>query len=1394
MPASSASRSSRLQGAWAKLQDARTFLQAHTGRLTRRIIFIGLRLLLVGLLLFGVALAVLRYAVLPNVAQYRERVEQTVARQLDLPVTIGSLSADWRGLRPRLLLTDLRIARRDGAPGLHVPQASATVGWLTVLHLAPRLHSLVIESPALDVRRDTDNRWSVAGIAIEPSGPTGDRSFGDLLLEQREILVRNALVRYVDERTGAAPLELRDVHITIRNGGLHHEFGFVATPPADLATRIDMRAAFRHAPFARDSSDWRAWKGELYADFGQADLGRIARTLPVLEWAPGSGAFEINRGHGALRAWLALDHGRVDKLTADVELDHLALRWRPDLPMLDVADAKGRIVARELSARELDGGDAYGHEITLTGFGFRTAAGMVLPPTDALERLVFDAQGQVRQGSFSTRSIELDALTALIEHLPLGRNVRDWLARHAPRGRVSDFSYAWTGPVDAPSVYSLKAAFTRLALNAQPAAAPHALGRPGFENLAGTIESTQAGGRLQLDATQAALAFPGLFANERVEFDRLFGRAEWKNETDGALSVRIPAINFSNADASGSVQGSYGTAGKGGMGTVDLQGRVTQARADAVHRYLPLSLPETTRNWVGQAIKSGRVEQALFRVRGDLRDFPFARAEQGEFRVIGKVRDARINLVPTETRPDGISLWPELTDVRGDLVFERNGFMVADATARTAGLAVKGVNVRMADFANPRHLIEASAQATGPLREVFAYVNASPVGGWLGGFLSGAAATGDTRMNLKLAIPLAAPRESTVRGDLALVGNDITLSSAIPTFQRAAGRLEFTETGATLRNVMATFLGGPLKLEGGPRPDGATVLRGEGVAFMAQLKRELGHPVFDRARGQARFNAQVVVDKGAAELNVDSNLVGAALDLPAPLRKTADEALPFRFDIVPTASATEREQGRAREEWRFSLGSALSAAFERARTAAEQPMRVARAAIGVNAPAELAGPGTVGNVRLKTVDFDAWQTLLGADADANADARAAPESAPVPGGPGLVATKAESASFELPEPFIFNIRADTVNIAGKRFDEVVAGATQFERIWAISVDSRQAEGALQWRRATASQPAGRLIARLTRLQLQQAQANDVVELLDRAPAQDLPALDIAVDRFKLGQVEFGRLEMEANNVGEGRQQRWELSRLLLASPEGRLNATGAWGRDARPSATINRGSRERVMQLEFALDVDDVGAYLDRLGFKGTLRGGNAKLEGKVSWRGSPFALDTPSLNGDLKLAADKGQFLRVEPGVGRLLGVMSLQSLPRRLSFDFRDLFSAGFAFDTIRASSSIVDGIATTTDFRMRGAGATALIEGKVDFTRETQDLHVVVLPELDATGASVAYGFLVNPAIGLGTFLAQLLLKDPLSKALANEYKVTGPWNEPQVERIQRKPDTAASPAAG
>jgi uncharacterized protein YhdP len=206
--------------------------------------------------------------------------------------------------------------------------------------------------------------------------------------------------------------------------------------------------------------------------------------------------------------------------------------------------------------------------------------------------------------------------------------------------------------------------------------------------------------------------------------------------------------------------------------------------------------------------------------------------------------------------------------------------------------------------------------------------------------------------------------------------------------------------------------------------------------------------------------------------------------------------------------------------------------------------------------------------------------------------------------------------------------------------------------------------------------------------------------------------------------------------------------------------------------------------MNFKLDINDSGELLSRFGMKDVIRRGKGKMEGQVAWLGSPLSPDYPSMGGAFAVNVESGQFLKAEPGLAKLLGVLSLQSLPRRLALDFRDVFSEGFSFDFVRGDVTIEQGIASTNNLQMKGVNAAVLMDGRADLARETQDIRVIVVPEINAGTASLIAS-VINPAIGLGTFLAQLLLRRPLIEASTKEFHIDGSWVDPVVTPVERKP---------
>src|SRR5690606_29056182 len=160
------------------------------------------------------------------------------------------------------------------------------------------------------------------------------------------------------------------------------------------------------------------------------------------------------------------------------------------------------------------------------------------------------------------------------------------------------------------------------------------------------------------------------------------------------------------------------------------------------------------------------------------------------------------------------------------------------------------------------------------------------------------------------------------------------------------------------------------------------------------------------------------------------------------------------------------------------------------------------------------------------------------------------------------------------------------------------------------------------------------------------------------------------------------------------------------------------------------------------------------------------------------------SMQGRVGLAFDKGLFLQAPPTAGRLLGILSLQSLARAATFQGGNLFESGFAWDTIRSTVSVDAGVAEISSFNMDGPSATAVLAGRADLVAQTQNLKAVIVPHIDASAAALLAGLAVNPVIGVGAFLTQWIMRQPLAEAFTYRYAVTGSWSSPVIERIEGK----------
>lgn len=1234
----------------------------------------------------------LRYWILPNIESYREDIARIVSERARQKVTIESIRADWDGLRPQLRLENLVVHDAAGRPSFRLSRLDQTLSWLSVAMLELRFHALDIYSPTLHLRRDARGAISIAGVEL---GGEGDSGFADWLLRQRDIEVHDATLVWSDDYRRAPPLELRNVFLHVQSRGGRHRFGLRAAPPPGLAAPVDVRGDLSGATVRALSE----WNGRLYLKLDYADLAawRAWIDYPI----------ELPQGAGALRAWLSFSRNRLVDVIADVRLADVKTRLGAGLPELDLSELKGRIGWKQAET---------GFEITTSGLALATPGGLAMPPTDFLLRHVAGQGKRPARGEMQANALELAALAALADRLPLGDGMRKRLADYAPRGALYDLTARWTGDWAEPQSHSVRGRFENVALN-------HSGRIPGFSGISGTVESGERGGALTLNSHKATVDMPLVF-REALDFDALAAQIAW-TRGDGATELKLNSIAFSNAHLAGTVFGNYRGAGSK-LGAIDLTGRLTRADAQYVSRYIPLVIGKGARDWLDAAFIAGQSSDVALRLKGDLDDFPFPEGKAGVFQVTAKVTGGVLNYA---------NGWPRIEHIAGDLVFRGKRMDVHARQGSISGVKLGPVHAEIPDLLlQEAKMLNVNGEAEGLTSEFFGFIHKSPVLGMIDHFVEGWQAQGRGRLSLKLSIPLTAPTRTRVAGAYQFTGNTLTIAPELPPVEQAAGRVEFTEASVRVQNVNGIILGGPVTIAGASARDSTVRVTLQG-RINADAVRKAGAPFWvQHLRGSTDWRAVINARKRNADVVFESSLQGLAVDLPAPLVKTAAETMPLRIERRLLAAGQDR----------LSLAVGEIVSVNAVRRTEGGRSTIARGSVrfgGSAAEPERNGVWVSGAV--KALDLDRWLALAQGGGE----------------------TRVEWGGVD--------VKVDMLDVFRRRFSDLALNVALQGGQWRGTVSGKELDGNVTW----LPQGRGKLVARMKTLAIPGETAGAIApedSALRTRKDAELPALDVTAEQFSNKSRQLGRLELAA--ASEGRE--WRIEKLRIVNPESRFALDGTWQLGVTPPRT----------RINLKLEATDVGKLLTRLGFPEGVRRGTSKLEGALAWQGAPYDIDYASLSGNLVLEAAKGQFVKLEPGIGKLLGLLSLQSLPRRISLDFRDVFSEGFSFDEIVGAIKINRGIASTENLRIQGPAARVVMGGEVDLARETQRVKVRVSPHVSDT-VSIAGALVGGPIAGVAAFLAQKVLKDPLDQIISYEYSVTGTWSDPVVARIERA--AAATP---
>lgn len=926
--------------------------------------------------------------------------------------------------------------------------------------------------------------------------------------------------------------------------------------------------------------------------------------------------------------------------------------------------------------------------------------------------------------SLQLNTFNLNFLKKLQQVVTIPERFNEALNALSPQGKLNALALSLQGNPAKPNHYRIASTFDNLSIS------PYQ-NIPGLQQLSGQIDANEDYGTINLESRNAAIDLAGIL-RWPVPLKTLTGKVTWSNKD--RLKIVANNINLSNEHIQGIVNASYDMSGTKG-GYIDINGKFDEGNAKFAPFYYPLIMGKDTMDWLDSSILAGKANDIRLTVKGHLDDFPYVDKQNmpdpdlGIFKVTARISDAVLEYGKS---------WPKIQGVGLDMLFEGNSMELNADRGNIYGIRITKGRVTIPElntYGKNNQTLIVEGLAEGPTADGIDFINNSPVKEVTLGFTDDLKTAGTGKLNLILNIPLNNIEAATYKGQYT-IQNGLMFANermGLPEISNLAGQLNFDQSGINAERIQAEILGGPVQFNLNTASDQTINIAANGTVTDTGIKDFASNMFTQALKGSTNWSADIAIKKPVMNMHVDTDLKGLAINLPAPIGKTSEQ--------VAKLAVTKAQSTPTQDQIEVNYNNAISALF--LRNEKNGDLMFNRGNIAINTSAKLPNEaGLTLNGEFDYINADEWMDLANASDQKTAN------------------TDKPSSSFKIDTA---NISIRQLEIFNRTLNAISIDSRPKSNYLQLNINSQEIAGNVEWYAAKSTEETGKIIANLKKLHIP---ASNIKEE-DKTKEQEIkrlnkkyPALDIQAEDFKLGEKQLGMLELKAFEVNDD----WVIEQLKISNPDDVLLAEGRW----------HNWTRNPNTNLEFSLAANDIGKTLKRFGQPDTIKGGVALISGKLQWPGSPHQFKKDGLNGSFTLGASKGQVIKIQPGVGRLLGLLTLQSLPRRLSLDFRDLFSEGFAFDVIKATAKIENGVMHSDDFFMTGPAAETEIKGDINLNNETQNLRVKVVPHISDTLSLAALAG--GPIAGAAAFVAQKILKDPLNKIAQSEYVITGTWDKP------------------
>lgn len=1332
-------------------------------------------ILLMGLIaVFIGALLILNFWIAPRINQYRPQLEKLFSERMGTSLQIGRLQARHHGLFPEFYIYDATLRDEHGQIALTVGQVEAHLSLWALFAFDVQFSKLILEEPTLSIKRREDNHILIAGIDItdimqnqrKTEQKQGLPDSLLWLLRQHQLQIHNGKLSWSDNTNNAPDILVSELNLDIRKQQRKHFLQLKATPPHAWGLPFFIEARFTE-PTTSDASNYLDWSGQIQASFPQANIEQLRHYVLL--------PFEIEKGKGSVNIRMHYEHGEITQTTAGLQLAEVELQTaRADQP-IRLLNLKGNFTGSWIQqVYRIHTNDLTFHlpEQTL-------APDITLKEQDWQTGLLdiswaFDDQFRLNGGKLQTGEIDLALLANLASRLPLPESIQNILVQSRPSGKIDYIDLQWQGNFNQINTYSIKGGISNLTLQAAPVAPPVAgqkmqITRPGLEKLNLSFDVTEQQGTIKLQMDEGEVTIPGLFSIPTLPISHLSAQGQWTWNSQGQVEFKIPSLTLRNNSALINAQINWLSPNpqqpEDTAGYLELQGTLQKVQLNDIARYLPNSIMPKVRNYLQGAIITGIADQAQVTIKGPLADFPYHKKNTGFLLIEGKGRNVVFNYVPDAVRPPQQRAWPAFEQVSADIQVTGKGLRASHINGQVQGIPdirFYAPVLYIDDWSKHDTHVIANAELTGPLSRYLQFINHSGLGNIMHDTLSQASGTGSIKADLQLDLHVEQMKDSQVQGNVVFNKNTISLWPFTPEITGVQGTLAFSEKGFSLPQFQAQTLGGPLTghIQWHMNKGFDIALQGKltdkGVANDTNWRKWLPARM-EWVKGQTPYTINAQTKNQKTLLRIQSDLQGLAINLPTPMQKTAASRFPVTITLTPVNQGNRFLPMNAEIKAPNNANNlpGIHGVFTFVKD--QKSISISKGAIAIGATKLFTTPqnGITVQASVQTLNVPEWQAFI----------------KKLAGKTSLAPDISDASNLSLPhwwpqntDAYIENLKAtDSLELSQVHINLKKQGQT-----WQAHVDAPQVEGLIDWQ-FSHSHTQGLLRGQLSRLWLPEPTVKVIEPSLSVPPASSepfvlLPNTDLMIHDMRFGKIEIEDVRLKA--VMEKNPMRWVVNSLDFSIGSSPVTASGFWV-DANPAFT----------QFDFELQSKNTGELLEKLNRPKVIANAQGALKGSLNWKAAPYQFDRSTLRGKLNLHLNKGQILFTGPGAARILSFLSLQSLPNRLTLDFRDVFKKGLAFDKANANLTLQDGILLVDSFQLSGVSAQVYLNGQINLLNKTQHLKAIVIPEVNAGTASLAISAF-NPAIGLGSLAAQLALRDPMRKALTRTYYVTGTWDNADI----------------